>query len=158
MKKLRPKIILLFEWIMIANWWVFITNFFGSLSAEKCQLKNWYPTKNSISSINSKQRLTSCFASSLSWYLYSWKNNLLCTFFFSFIFWLRYSFRMKKIVVDTDYYTFIFVFQLCVILEPMQELMSRHKAYSMNPRDCLKTTLFQKWQRTFSPSGNLILY
>jgi len=37
--------------------------------------------------------------------------------------------------------------RLCVILEPMQELMSRHKAYALNPRDCLKTTLFQKWQR-----------
>ena len=36
-----------------------------------------------------------------------------------------------------------FIFQLCVILEPMQELMSRHKAYALNPRDCLKTTLFQ---------------
>ncbi|KAF6777474.1 hypothetical protein AHF37_03071 [Paragonimus kellicotti] len=38
-------------------------------------------------------------------------------------------------------------FRLCVILEPMQELMSRQKAYSLSPRDCLKTTLFQKWQR-----------
>ncbi|KAF3427572.1 hypothetical protein E2986_13411 [Frieseomelitta varia] len=41
--------------------------------------------------------------------------------------------------------------RLCVILEPMQELMSRHKAYALSPRDCLKTTLFQKWQRTFAP-------
>ncbi|XP_014675118.1 PREDICTED: LIM domain-binding protein 1-like, partial [Priapulus caudatus] len=40
---------------------------------------------------------------------------------------------------------------LCVILEPMQELMSRHKAYALNPRDCLKTTLFQKWQRMVAP-------
>jgi LIM domain-binding protein 1 len=40
---------------------------------------------------------------------------------------------------------------LCVILEPMQELMSRHKAYGLNPRDCLKTTLFQKWQRMVAP-------
>lgn len=39
-------------------------------------------------------------------------------------------------------------FRLSVILEPMQELMSRQKAYSLTPRDCLKTTLFQKWQRT----------
>ncbi|CAH8563782.1 unnamed protein product [Schistosoma bovis] len=38
-------------------------------------------------------------------------------------------------------------FRLCIILEPMQELMSRQKAYSLTPRDCLKTTLFQKWQR-----------
>lgn len=43
--------------------------------------------------------------------------------------------------------------QLCVILEPMQELMSRHKAYSLSPRDCLKTTLFQKWQRMVAPPG-----
>lgn len=44
-------------------------------------------------------------------------------------------------------------FQLCVILEPMQELMSRHKAYALSPRDCLKTTLFQKWQRMVAPPG-----
>lgn len=43
--------------------------------------------------------------------------------------------------------------KLCVILEPMAELMSRHKAYSLNPRDCLKTTLFQKWQRMVAPPG-----
>jgi len=47
----------------------------------------------------------------------------------------------------------IFRFQLCVILEPMQELMSRHKAYALNPRDCLKTTLFQKWQKMVAPPG-----
>ncbi|GIY73594.1 LIM domain-binding protein 2 [Caerostris darwini] len=41
--------------------------------------------------------------------------------------------------------------RLCVILEPMQELMSRHKAYALSPRDCLKTTLFQKWQRMIAP-------
>ena len=45
------------------------------------------------------------------------------------------------------------LFQLCVILEPMQELMSRHKAYALNPRDCLKTTLFQKWQKMVAPPG-----
>jgi hypothetical protein len=45
--------------------------------------------------------------------------------------------------------------QLCVILEPMQELMSRHKVYHMGPRDCLKTTLFQKWQRMVAPPGEL---
>lgn len=33
----------------------------------------------------------------------------------------------------------------------MQELMSRHKAYALTPRDCLKTTLFQKWQRMVAP-------
>ncbi|GFQ67809.1 LIM domain-binding protein 2 [Trichonephila clavata] len=43
--------------------------------------------------------------------------------------------------------------RLCVILEPMQELMSRHKAYALSPRDCLKTTLFQKWQRMIAPPG-----
>ncbi|XP_054167530.1 LIM domain-binding protein 2-like isoform X2 [Oppia nitens] len=41
--------------------------------------------------------------------------------------------------------------RLCVILEPMQELMARHKAYSMNPRECLKTVLFHKWQRMVAP-------
>ncbi|XP_020287548.1 LIM domain-binding protein 2 isoform X4 [Pseudomyrmex gracilis] len=43
--------------------------------------------------------------------------------------------------------------RLCVILEPMQELMSRHKCYALSPRDCLKTTLFQKWQRIVAPPG-----
>ncbi|XP_022905310.1 LIM domain-binding protein 2 isoform X2 [Onthophagus taurus] len=43
--------------------------------------------------------------------------------------------------------------RLCVILEPMSELMSRHKAYALSPRDCLKTTLFQKWQRMVAPPG-----
>lgn len=33
----------------------------------------------------------------------------------------------------------------------MQELMSRHKAYQLSPRDCLKTTLFQKWQKMVAP-------
>lgn len=37
----------------------------------------------------------------------------------------------------------------------MQELMSRHKAYALSPRDCLKTTLFQKWQRMVAPPGKL---
>ncbi|KAG7257984.1 hypothetical protein CRUP_014477 [Coryphaenoides rupestris] len=44
--------------------------------------------------------------------------------------------------------------RLCVILEPMQELMSRHKTYNLSPRDCLKTCLFQKWQRMVAPPGN----
>ncbi|KAG5855269.1 hypothetical protein ANANG_G00047310 [Anguilla anguilla] len=44
--------------------------------------------------------------------------------------------------------------RLCVILEPMQELMSRHKTYSLSPRDCLKTCLFQKWQRMVAPPGD----
>ncbi|KAI0213300.1 LIM domain-binding protein 2 [Lamellibrachia satsuma] len=51
-------------------------------------------------------------------------------------------------------YTLNFL-RLCVILEPMQELMSRHKAYGLTPRDCLKTTLFQKWQRMVAPPGEL---
>lgn len=37
----------------------------------------------------------------------------------------------------------------------MQELMSRHKAYALSPRDCLKTTLFQKWQKMVAPPGQL---
>ncbi|XP_074615293.1 LIM domain-binding protein 2-like isoform X2 [Acropora palmata] len=41
--------------------------------------------------------------------------------------------------------------RLCVILEPMQELMSRHKTYNLNPRECLKSTLFQRWQRMYAP-------
>lgn len=49
---------------------------------------------------------------------------------------------------------YVYILQLCVILEPMQELMSRHKAYALSPRDCLKTTLFQKWQRMVAPPGN----
>lgn len=47
--------------------------------------------------------------------------------------------------------------QLCVILEPMQELMSRHKTYSLSPRDCLKTCLFQKWQRMVAPPGESLV-
>uniref|UniRef100_A0A8C0Y1G5 LIM domain binding 2a n=1 Tax=Cyprinus carpio carpio TaxID=630221 RepID=A0A8C0Y1G5_CYPCA len=43
--------------------------------------------------------------------------------------------------------------RLCVILEPMQELMSRHKTYNLSPRDCLKTCLFQKWQRMVAPQA-----
>ena len=35
--------------------------------------------------------------------------------------------------------------------------MSRHKAYALSPRDCLKTTLFQKWQRMVAPPGNIHL-
>ncbi|XP_043537065.1 LIM domain-binding protein 1-like [Chiloscyllium plagiosum] len=43
--------------------------------------------------------------------------------------------------------------RLCVILEPMQELMVRHKSYKLSPRDCLKTCLFQKWQQMVAPPG-----
>lgn len=42
---------------------------------------------------------------------------------------------------------------LCVILQPMQELMSQNKVYNIPPRECLKTTLFQRWQQwTMPPS------
>lgn len=60
--------------------------------------------------------------------------------------------------IGTSLLTFLFLgylLKLCVILEPMQELMSRHKTYSLSPRDCLKTCLFQKWQRMVAPPGNL---
>ncbi|CAF1272309.1 unnamed protein product [Rotaria sordida] len=40
--------------------------------------------------------------------------------------------------------------RLCEILEPMQELMSRHKATTFSPRDCLKTILHQRWSKTCS--------
>eukprot|EP00795_Rhopilema_esculentum_P012544 gene12544-3239_t len=36
--------------------------------------------------------------------------------------------------------------RLCVILEPLQEMMSRYKTYNMPPRECLKSVLYQKWQ------------
>ncbi|KPP63099.1 LIM domain-binding protein 1-like [Scleropages formosus] len=36
-------------------------------------------------------------------------------------------------------------------LNYLRELMSRHKTYSLSPRDCLKTCLFQKWQRMVAP-------
>ncbi|CAF0809002.1 unnamed protein product [Rotaria sordida] len=40
--------------------------------------------------------------------------------------------------------------RLCEILEPMQELMSRHKTTTFSPRDCLKTLLHQRWSKTCS--------
>ncbi|UJR23864.1 hypothetical protein I4U23_026836 [Adineta vaga] len=40
--------------------------------------------------------------------------------------------------------------RLCEILEPMQELMSRHKTTAFSPRDCLKTILHQRWSKTCS--------
>lgn len=57
------------------------------------------------------------------------------------------------VLLQYNVYVGMFYVQLCVILEPMQELMSRHKAYALPPRDCLKTTLFQKWQRMIAPPG-----
>ena len=60
-------------------------------------------------------------------------------------------------IFDSLFYVkYLSFFQLCVILEPMQELMSRHKAYALSPRDCLKTTLFQKWQKMVAPPGKHI--
>ena len=56
-------------------------------------------------------------------------------------------------VFCTSSWCCVVLLQLCVILEPMQELMSRHKTYSLSPRDCLKTCLFQKWQRMVAPPG-----
>ncbi|CAB0001877.1 unnamed protein product [Nesidiocoris tenuis] len=67
------------------------------------------------------------------------------------------SFHNTSITLDCDQCTMVthhgrpMFTKLCVILEPMQELMSRHKAYALSPRDCLKTTLFQKWQRMVAP-------
>ncbi|KAF9419570.1 hypothetical protein HW555_003848, partial [Spodoptera exigua] len=67
------------------------------------------------------------------------------------------SFHNTSITLDCDHCTMVthhgkpMFTKLCVILEPMQELMSRHKAYALSPRDCLKTTLFQKWQRMVAP-------
>lgn len=55
-------------------------------------------------------------------------------------------------ILLTQFFSFSSL-KLCVILEPMQELMSRHKTYSLSPRDCLKTCLFQKWQRMVAPPG-----
>ncbi|CAB1343375.1 unnamed protein product, partial [Coregonus sp. 'balchen'] len=67
------------------------------------------------------------------------------------------SFHTNFVSLDCDQCTMVtqngkpMFTQLCVILEPMQELMSRHKTYSLSPRDCLKTCLFQKWQRMVAP-------
>lgn len=90
------------------------------------------------------------------WYILhiSYQNNIFTTIdtfnkFKSFHAMKFVSPSIKKVF----FFFFISFIQLCVILEPMQELMSRHKAYSLNPRDCLKTTLFQKWQRMVAPPG-----
>ncbi|VDD82117.1 unnamed protein product [Mesocestoides corti] len=40
--------------------------------------------------------------------------------------------------------------RLCVILEPMQELMSRQKFQNLSPRECLRNTLMQRWKRITS--------
>lgn len=63
---------------------------------------------------------------------------------------MEYSKNMTRCGIPN--YTMNF-FRICTILEPMQELMSRQKAYSLSPKDCLKTTLFQKWQRMVAPPG-----
>lgn len=41
--------------------------------------------------------------------------------------------------------------KLCEILEPMKEIMSRQKDCKIEPRDCLRNCLFQKWQRMMNP-------
>lgn len=41
--------------------------------------------------------------------------------------------------------------KMCVILEPMKELMSRQKTYKLDPRECLKNCLFQKWSQILNP-------
>ncbi|OQV23850.1 LIM domain-binding protein 2 [Hypsibius exemplaris] len=41
--------------------------------------------------------------------------------------------------------------RLCLILEPMQQIMARNKAYSLPPRDCLSSILFDKWKSTVTP-------
>ena len=64
------------------------------------------------------------------------------------------NFAGKKQVFEVSVFC---ILQLCVILEPMQELMSRHKAYALSPRDCLKTTLFQKWQKMVAPPGKSLI-
>lgn len=72
------------------------------------------------------------------------------------IFWLQEVASLLVFIAQGSTKTVPFSFspcQLCVILEPMQELMSRHKTYSLSPRDCLKTCLFQKWQRMVAPPG-----
>lgn len=70
---------------------------------------------------------------------------------------LRFYTTKSNICVCVCLCVFVFFhhLQLCVILEPMQELMSRHKTYNLSPRDCLKTCLFQKWQRMVAPPGNV---
>ncbi|CAG5080433.1 Oidioi.mRNA.OKI2018_I69.PAR.g9587.t1.cds [Oikopleura dioica] len=42
--------------------------------------------------------------------------------------------------------------KLCSIMEPMQELFSFHKTFRMEPRECLKNCLFQKWSRIMQPT------
>ena len=71
---------------------------------------------------------------------------------FTLVTYLNWCLYGDRCDVCVYIYTVILL-QLCVILEPMQELMSRHKAYALSPRDCLKTTLFQKWQRIVAPPG-----
>ena len=51
-------------------------------------------------------------------------------------------------------HTIITFLKMCAILEPMKELMSRQKTYSMDPRDCLRNCLFQKWSRMLNPPAD----
>lgn len=80
-----------------------------------------------------------------------------CSFFFFFFFLVTYWWIIcvwNNLTSIIQLWPLSSSLKLCVILEPMQELMSRHKTYSLSPRDCLKTCLFQKWQRMVAPPGN----
>lgn len=41
--------------------------------------------------------------------------------------------------------------RLSSVLEPMTEIMSRYKECKIDPRDCLRNCLFQKWNRMMNP-------
>ena len=43
--------------------------------------------------------------------------------------------------------------RLCVILEPMQQLMSLNKAHHLSPRECLKQTLFDRFKSVQQQQG-----
>jgi hypothetical protein len=59
----------------------------------------------------------------------------------------------KNITVNGLTRETIHFLKLSTILEPMQELMARYKTFGIAPRDCLRTALFQKWQR-MNPNNN----
>jgi len=41
--------------------------------------------------------------------------------------------------------------RLCNIMEPMTELFTFHKTFRMDPRECLKNCLYQKWNKIMNP-------
>lgn len=41
--------------------------------------------------------------------------------------------------------------RLCNIMEPMTELFTFHKTFRMEPRECLKNCLYQKWNKIMNP-------